>query len=228
MTTSPSFDLRIDQPPQTLREIVLDRMRGAIIAGHFAAGDRLVERTLCEQMGVSRTIVREVIRHLESEGLVAIQHNRGPIVATLDWPQARQIYDIRLLLEGRAARACAEAADACTGRELRAALEAIKAAHDAGEGLALYDATARFYEIIFRHAGHDIAWEIVQRLNGRISRLRALTLSSNARDIPGPVRMEHICAAIEAGDAGAAEAAVRLHLTEASALAKALLAEEGA
>ena len=53
---------KIDQAPQTLRDIVQNRLREAILDGRFAPGARLVERPLCEQLGVSRTVVRETIR----------------------------------------------------------------------------------------------------------------------------------------------------------------------
>lgn len=217
-------DLKIEQMP-TLREVVLGRMRAAIIAGRFASGERLVERALCDQLGVSRSVVREVIRYLEAEGLVETLPNKGPIVATLDWPQAEQIYEIRLLLEQSAARACAERADAGVKARLDEALQAIGKAY-AEEPSQQVQATTRFYEIIFRAAGHDIAWEIVQRLNGRISRLRALTLATQERNVSGLARMTRICAAIAGNDVEAAGQAVRDHLTEAAAIAKRLLAKE--
>ncbi len=218
-------DLRIHAPPQRLREMVLDRMRAAIIAGRFKSGERLVERALCDQLGVSRSVVREVIRILEAEGLVESAGHKGPVVARLDLNQARQIYDIRLLLESGAAAGCARVADAAMRADLRAALSALQAAPQAGE-TALFDATTRFYEVIFRAAGHHIAWEIVQRLNGRISRLRALTLATTDRHVSGPARMARIAEAILAGDADAAAAAVRDHLTEARAIAERLLSGE--
>jgi len=217
-------DLRIHRPPQTLRELALERLRTAIIAGRFPSGARLVERTLCDQLGVSRSVVREVIRSLEAEGLVESLPNRGPVVARLDWAQARQIYDIRRLLEGSAAAGCAAVADA----EVKAHLSEALARIGAGEGRpeAVFAATTRFYEVIFRAAGHDIAWEIVQRLNGRISRLRALTLAAPDRAVPGPARMARIAGAIGANDPEGARRAVEEHLTEAAALAKRML--EGA
>jgi DNA-binding GntR family transcriptional regulator len=214
-------ELRIDRPPQTLREMVLARMRAAIIAGRFPSGARLVERTLCDQLGVSRSVVREVIRILEAEGLVESLPHRGPVVARLDWAQARQIYDIRLLLEGSAAAACATVADAGVKAQLAAALGDIRAAQGGVE--AVFEATTRFYEVIFRAAGHEIAWEIVQRLNGRISRLRALTLAATDREVPGPQRMAGIAAAIAANDAETARKAVVDHLTEAAAIARRML-----
>lgn len=218
-------DLRIHEMPQRLREVVLDRMRAAIIAGRFKGGERLVERTLCDQLGVSRSVVREVIRILEAEGLVESAGHKGPVVARLDWDQARQIYDIRLLLEQGAAAACALAADDRVKADLRAALHALQSAQTGGE-LALFDATTRFYQVIFHAAGHHIAWEIVQRLNGRISRLRALTLATTDRHVSGQARMARIAEAIGAGDAAAAATAVRDHLTEAASIAQRLLQGE--
>lgn len=217
-------DLRIHRPPQTLRELALERLRSAIIAGRFPSGARLVERTLCDQLGVSRSVVREVIRILEAEGLVESVTNRGPVVARLDWAQARQIYDIRLLLEGSAAAGCAAVAAVGVKAQLADALAKISASDSGAE--AVFAATTRFYEVIFRAAGHDIAWEIVQRLNGRISRLRALTLAATERAVPGPERMARIAAAIAANDPEAARRAVEEHLTEAAAIAKRML--EGA
>ncbi len=220
-------DLKIEQMPQTLREIVLGRMRGAILSGRFASGERLVERTLCDQLGVSRSVVREVIRILEAEGLVETMPNRGPMVATLDWQRAKQIYDIRLLLEQSAACACAEMADAVTKAKLTEALQGIASAFASGQSLTLAEATTGFYEVIFRSAGQDIAWEIVQRLNGRISRLRALTLATKERNVSGLARMTRIHDAILANHPEAAAQAVRDHLTEAASIAERLLKAEG-
>lgn len=225
MTEQPDIrpDLRIDHAPQTLRELALDRLRGAIVAGHFRSGERLVERSLCDQLGVSRSVVREVIRYLEAEGLVEIARS-GPAVARLDWDQARQIYDIRQLLEASAAADCAACADAAVKARLTAALQALETAVESGT--PAHEATRAFYQVIFAASGHDIAWEIVQRLNGRISRLRALTLASGDRHISGPVRMARIAQAILANDPPAAAQAVRDHLTEAAEIARRLLQAE--
>lgn len=216
-------DLRIAHSPTTLRELAVDRMRQAIISGRFAGGDRLVERTLCDQLGVSRSVVREAIRYLEAEGLVETLTRAGPVVATLDWARARQVYDIRRLLEAEAAAACARLADDAVKARLQQALTALEAAFNDADPSRLYQATTRFYEVIFSAAGHNVAWEIVQRLNSRISRLRALTLATSDRRISGPAHMARICAAICANAPDAAADAVRQHLTNASDIARALL-----
>ncbi|CUH87068.1 putative HTH-type transcriptional regulator YdfH [Phaeobacter sp. CECT 5382] len=228
---NPAFaQLKIDQPPATLREIVQEKMRDAIISGLFAPGERLVERPLCDQLGVSRTVVRETIRYLEAEGLVEILPNRGPIVAPLSWEDARQIYEIRRMLETEAAMACAQSGSKQLHRDLQSALAALKQAFaqnaaDAVPG-ALFKASTRFYQVMFEAAGHHIAWEVVNRLNGRISRLRAMTLSAAERQQPGLFHMQAICDAIVAGDAAAARQAVETHLADASAVAERLLSTE--
>lgn len=219
MTIAP--DLRIDQLPTTLRELAVDRLRQAIIGGHFPGGHRLVERTLCDQLGVSRSVVREAIRYLEAEGLVESTGRAGPVVAQLDWARARQIYDIRRLLEAEAARECARVADDGVKARLQAALAALQEGVQ-GAG-PLFAATTGFYEVIFSAAGHDIAWEIVQRLNGRISRLRALTLATTNRRVSGPAHLARICAAITANDPEGAARAVNDHLAEAAEIARQML-----
>lgn len=216
---------RIDHAPQTLRDLVQDRMRDAIISGHFSPGERLVERPLCDQLGVSRTVIRETIRYLEAEGLVEILPNRGPIVATLDASQARQIYDIRAQLESAAAAACATRSDGDMRARLTAALRVLQDAMQGGS-TELFSASTAFYEVIFDAAGHDIAWEIVQRLNGRISRLRALTLSARDRKTPGIAHITAIHDAILSGDPDAARVAVTAHIADAAHIAARLLADE--
>ncbi|MCJ8507162.1 GntR family transcriptional regulator [Rhizobium lemnae] len=221
-------DLRIETPPATLREIALDRLRRAIISGLFEPGQRLVERNLCEQMGVSRSVIREVIRHLESEGLVENVAKHGPTVAQISWEDARQIYEIRLALEATAAADCARRADETIKTKLASALEELDRTSRIHSPPAILDATYEFYKVMFEAGGHIIAWEIVNRLNGRISRLRVMTLSTINRTVSGPARIHEIFDAIRNNDAAGAEMACRTHIKEAARIAKSLLIGESA
>ncbi|GGX59597.1 GntR family transcriptional regulator [Tateyamaria omphalii] len=220
MTDQKAILPKIDRAPQTLRDIVQARMREAIIDGRFAPGDRLVERPLCEQLGVSRTVVRETIRFLEAEGLVEILPNKGPIVASLTWEQAKQIYDIRLQLEGSAAAACTAKQSREFGAKLSKAVKAVHARKNDAEWSDFLKATTHFYELIFMEAGHEIAWNIVQRLNGRISRLRALTVAAKDRERSGMSHLMAIHDSILSGSADAARAAVEAHISEAALIAE--------
>lgn len=225
MNKAEHLDLRIEQPPQTLRELVVEKLRQAIISGAFKGGDRLVERTLCDQMGVSRSVIREAVRYLEAEGLVEQQARGGPIVAPMDWARASQIYQIRLLLEADAAEKCAAAAGADVKKHLKAALSDLSTAIENRADADQLEATTRFYELMFTAAGHDVAWEIVNRLNSRISLLRAMTLHSENRNVAGPKHMRKICAAICDNRPTDAAEAVRAHLTDAAHVAQSMLEE---
>lgn len=226
MTDAAVTFLKLDPPLATLRMLAVDRIRAAIIEGHFTSGQRLVERTLCAQLGVSRSVVREAIRYLEAEGLVQTQPRSGPVVATLDWEQAAQIYTMRRLLEADAAATCAQRADTGVKDQLRAALAVLEAAFVQPDPQQLLAATTHFYQVIFMAAGQDLAWDVVQRLNGRISRLRALTLSSADRHVSGAAHMRRICAAVCDNDPDAAAAAVSAHLRDAAEIARLALTKE--
>jgi len=217
--------LRVERPEKTLRELALERMRDAILDSHFKPGERLVERDLCTQLGVSRTIVREVLRHLESEGLVATVGTRGPIVAVTTPEQALQIYEIRGALEGMAARACAEKHDARLAATLQAALDRIKAAYARKRMDLVLEETTEFYRSMFAGAERDVAWGIVSSLTARINRLRAMTIKTPGRDANGPVQMQRIVDAIRDGDGDGAHRAAQEHIGIASSIARSLLAE---
>lgn len=216
---NPPASLKVDRNTKTLRELALEKMRDAILGRHFQPGDRLVERALCDQLGVSRTVVREVLRHLEAEGLVETLPHQGPIVARLEPEQAAQIYELRAALEALAARACALHASAEDLDRLAAAMARIERAFAAGELRAVLDATTDFYRTMFLSAGKTVAWTIVQSLNARISHLRMATLGSAGRASTGPAEMRRIVDAIRARDAEAAEAACLDHVNQAARIA---------
>ena len=89
--------------PQTLRSRVEDKLRQAIVSGQLKAGEKLIERELCEMLGVSRPSVREALRRLEAEKLIVIVPHRGPEVAAITLQEARDLYALRRLLESFAA-----------------------------------------------------------------------------------------------------------------------------
>src|ERR1700710_2092979 len=128
MVPKMSDDLQVVRQAATLRRQVEDKLRGAIASGRFQPGQRLVERELCEQIGVGRTSVREALRQLEAEGLVTVYPHRGPVVSTLTPEEAQPLYSLRGLLEGYAGRMFAQRRTAADIDRLEAALDAFEAA----------------------------------------------------------------------------------------------------
>ncbi|QGZ65713.1 GntR family transcriptional regulator [Paraburkholderia acidisoli] len=224
-------DLKVVRETKTLRELTLDKLRDAIVQGYFKPGVRLVERTLCDELGVSRTIVREVLRHLETEGLVEVIARQGPVVAQLNPAQVSEIYELRGLLEANAARACAEHSTPELVKQLRDIRKKIEAAFKAGDLPTVLAFTERFYEALFEGAQRTVSLAVVKTLNARINRLRALTIATPGRSAESNREMNKMLDAIERRDGDAAFAASIAHIGRTAELALAALAqrsEEGA
>lgn len=230
MTEASLGSLKVDRPTKTLRVLTLEKMRDAILSNYFKPGERLVERQLCELLDVSRTVVREVLRHLETEGLVESIAHQGPVVATLNADEAAQIYEIRALLEGHAARVCAERAGDDTFDQLEQINTRIQNAFHEQDFNHVLARTAEFYETLFKGAGQDVAWGVVQSLNARINRLRAVTISTPGRDVEAAREMECILRALRRRDALAAQEASAAHVRRVARIAADKLkeAESGA
>ncbi|WP_255368941.1 GntR family transcriptional regulator [Polaromonas sp. OV174] len=211
--------LKVNRTAKTLRELSLEKMREAILSEHFKPGERLVERHLCEQLDVSRSIVREVLRHLETEGLVESIAHQGPVVATLDADQAAQIYEIRALLEGHAARLCAEKASDEVIERLDALNRKIQTAFENEDFHEVMVRTAAFYEAMFTGSGLTMAWKVVQSLNARINRLRAMTISAKDRRVEAAVEMANIVQALRQRDPQAAQDASQAHVRRVAEIA---------
>jgi DNA-binding GntR family transcriptional regulator len=86
---------------------VLDRLRHMVFVGEYEPGERLVEEQLARSLGVSRTPVRQALTRLEAEGLVEIVPNRGAMVRGFSIEEVWDVYDLRAMLEGHAARLAA-------------------------------------------------------------------------------------------------------------------------
>src|SRR4029078_4969135 len=102
--------LRIEDVP-TVRSMVAQKLREAIMSGKLKPGQRLLERELCEMTGVSGRSIREALRLLEADGLVTTVPHRGPVVSTISLEEAKQLYAARAILEGFAGRVCARLHD---------------------------------------------------------------------------------------------------------------------
>lgn len=215
--------LRVDRSAKTLRELTVERLRDAILNFQLKAGERLVERSLCQRLGVSRSVVREALRHLEAEGLVEILPQQGPAVAKPDISQAAQVYEIRALLEAEAARAAAAIADESDVARLQAANQAIQAAFAEGTSRDVLRATTDFYELLFTIAGKSVAWQLVQGLNARINYLRAMTISRPNRSADAAGEMLRIIDAIARKDGRAAAKASFDHVDKVKKLAISML-----
>jgi GntR family transcriptional regulator, trigonelline degradation regulator len=196
-----------------LRREVLEALRLSIVNGRLAPGSRLIERELIAMMGVSRTVIREALRQLEAEGLVDVVPNRGAIVRELTVDEARDLYAIRALLEGLAARMFVEKAGADEIAELGRELKATAAAYRRRDPEETIAAKNKFFEVLFRGAKSETLATMLAALMARIWRWRALGLSHPQRS-PGRSEqsikgLQALYKAIVQRDADAAEKLAR-------------------
>lgn len=173
--------MRVERTPAPLRQQVVDSMRSAITSGHFRPGDRLIERELCEATGVSRTLVREALRQLETEGLVKVLPNKGPVVASIELEEALEIYKVRSVLEALASQLFAEKAAPAQVSALKQAAKNFAAACRAKDPAEAGRAKNELYRVLFAGCGNAVLQGQLNQLFARTSLLRSVTLSSPGR-----------------------------------------------
>lgn len=215
----PGASLEVTRTVAPVRQQVLENLRRAIIEGRFRPADRLVERELCALTGASRSSVREALRELEAEGLIATVPDRGPVVRTVTIAEAEDLYRVRALLEGFAGRLFATRATDQEIAELRTSVEELVTAFDSSDGWAAMHAKDRFYEVLLGGCHSEVAASLLQSLHNRISLLRARTLGQVGRPAGVMDEMRRILAAIEARDPDATWQACVDHVEHAAAIA---------
>ncbi|MGH3952365.1 MAG: GntR family transcriptional regulator, partial [Pseudonocardiaceae bacterium] len=146
----PALLLRAQSGSPPLRNQVRDELRARIADGRVVPADRLYEKAIAEELGVSRIPVREAIRMLQSEGLVSVRPRRGVLVRRLDRQAVQDLFDIREALDVVAARLAAERAGPEGVRTLGGLIEAARQALEDGDGDAIARTNTAFHDEIYR------------------------------------------------------------------------------
>lgn len=215
MSVSDDLSMRVQTLPG-LREQVAERLRMAIATGRFPAGARLIERELCEMMGVSRTSLREALRELQADGLITLQPNKGMSVSVVSEKTARSIYEVRATLEGLAARLFARSATDEQMRALHQSVDRLAEVYDDFSAEAFIVAKTRFYDILLEGGGNEVAADMLRRIHTRVSQLRVVSLASEERARKSIGELRDFVAALEARDEERAFAICVAHVEAAA------------
>lgn len=234
MTHAPYLPL----PPQpvadaagfpSLPDYVASRLREAILSGAVPAEALLRQEDVGQRFGVSRPPVREALKRLEAEGLVVSRPRRGYVVAPLDPGDVEEIFEIRMLLEERAAQIAARRrtdADVAAAEAVLIAMEALPAGTVEG-AVAFVEHNRRFHDCIHRASGRRQMAEIMASLRNKVERyIRVGSMIANSR---AQVNQEHraIFEAFRDGDAERLALLCRLHVHDAGARLARGLREKG-
>lgn len=214
-TIRPAGQLSPLERPQALGEQVYQALRAQLRSGAIGAGDALQEVPVAQQLGVSRTPVREAMARLASEGLLT-SDRRSFSVPALTLADVDDIYELRFLIEPAAIRRVApRTRDARTRGAIDAALADCVAAHRAGDSPAFREANVAYRAAWLALVPNPRLVRMIELYSDHLQHIRTLTLDQPAVRTIVLRGLKRITSALAAGDAGAAEAAVREHLQHA-------------
>ncbi|BAS29412.1 GntR family transcriptional regulator [Limnochorda pilosa] len=224
-TTRRLSPIKLDQY-KPLRELVFERLRAAIIAGELHPGERLMEIQLAEDLGVSRTPVREAIRKLELEGFVVMIPRKGAYVADISLKDVADVFEIRGALEALAAELAAERATDEELDELERALIAIGEVIGGEDMDELVSRDTYFHELIYRASRNARLGQMTSLLSEQIQRFRTRTLAHPTRARTSLKEHYALVEAMRARDPELARRTAKAHIESAEQALMLLISQE--
>ncbi len=164
-----------------LRELVLEAIREAIISGILKPRERLMEIQLAEELGVSRTPIREALRNLEMEGFIVMVPRKGAYVADISFKDIADVFEVRAALEGLAAGLAAERITDEELEEMERLLVEKAEAIIKRDMKKLVEVDTRFHETIYQASRNERLAVIINNLREQIQRYRATSLAFPGR-----------------------------------------------
>ncbi len=196
-----------------LRDIVLDAIREAIVNGQLNPGERLMEQQLAEDLGVSRTPIREAIRKLELEGFVLMLPRKGAYVADISIRDIAEVFEVRSAMEALAAGLAAQRITEEGLELLERNLVGYKEAGDELEQIIEND--TGFHEIIYNASRNNKLILILNNIRDQIQRYRTASLAHPGRYIKTLDEHKGIVEAISARNVELAQRLAKEHIENA-------------
>jgi len=206
--------IKIDEY-KPLRDIVFEALREAIINGTLKPGERLMELQLAEDLGVSRTPIREAIRKLELEGLVVMIPRKGAYVAGISIKDIADVFEIRAALESLAAGLAAKRITEPEIKELYRSLEKVAEASQEGDFEKVVQSDTELHDLIYKASRNGRLVQLINKLREQIQRFRSTTLSYPGRIKQTLEEHEKLVKAISQGDSSLARALAQEHIENA-------------
>ncbi|NTW05533.1 MAG: GntR family transcriptional regulator [Peptococcaceae bacterium] len=180
MTETRLVPIRLDNY-KPLRELVFDSLREAIIQGRLKPGERLMEMQLADEMGVSRTPIREAIRKLELEGFVVMIPRKGAYVSGISVKDIVDVFEVRAALEGLAAGLAAERITDEEMEKLERILVKITEVNDLDDIEVIVEIDTEFHDLIYMACRNERLVQIITHLKEQIQRFRTTSLAQPGR-----------------------------------------------
>lgn len=204
-----NFDLQNHRP---LREIVYEELKREILVGEIAPGTRMMEIELADEMGVSRTPVREAIRKLEKEGLVTIEPRKGAYASDVSIKDMVDVLEVREDLEAMAAAMAAQRVSEEEKKNLIDATLEYKRAVESEKTEDIIKADERFHQLIVNYSGNKTLVQLFSQVQELALRFRYLYYDDFSRYEGMPMEHREIEEAILSGDFDKARVAAGAHV----------------
>ena len=172
---------KIERHAAPLRQQVVRLLREDILEGVLPPGKRMLENSLCESYGVSRTVIREALRQLESENLITMLPGHGPIVTVLTEHDIEALYQVRSVLEGLAGELFAIRASQEQATALRNQLAVMEKAYLHGTVQTREQSKETFYEMLLEGAANEVLSEQLHGVHTRIGLFRRFAFVDEKR-----------------------------------------------
>lgn len=183
-----------------LRDVVFENLRNAILDGNLKAGQRLMEVQLAEQLGVSRTPIREAIRKLELEGLVVMLPRKGAYVANMSFKDLIDVLEIRASLEGLAAYLAAERRNDEDIITLERVVNEFEESIKNTDVEEVLKKDVEFHENIFLMANNKKLYQLITSLWEQVHRFRVMYVSNYEASLSLVEEHRRILQAIKEGN----------------------------
>ena len=197
---------------QPLREVVCESIREAIRNGVLAPGDRLMEIQLAEELGVSRTPVREAIRKLEQEGYVITMPRRGTYVADISIRDVNEVFEIRISLDSLASGLAAERITDEELDRLQRLLVMIYGYIKENNMDKIVETDMQFHDLLYQASRNARLVGMIAHLREQLTRFRTTSMSFPGRLEATLEEHRRIVEAIAQGDVKAAKRASEYHM----------------
>lgn len=209
-----------------LRDVVFNTLRRAILRGELVPGQRLMEIRLADQMGVSRTPVREAIRKLELEGLVVMVPRKGAEVAHISGKNLRDVLEVRRALEELAGELACERMTTEDFKKLEQANLKFASVLDSDDITVLGQADEEFHGLIYQATDNDRLVQMVNHLREQMYRYRIEHLKNKSQRTILLQEHQDIMRALSARDVEAVRRAIRAHINKQEAQIAKMIKEQ--
>ncbi len=197
------------EKPLTLRERIVDFIKDSVVSGRLKPGERVPEQEIAENLGISRTPIREAFRQLESEGFISVTPRKGAVVSPITDKDVSEFYTIKSLLEGFAARTACEKLSPREIKKLENLNAQMKRCAEKGDIKGFFRLDNQFHDTFLKSCGNEKLCVLVHNLVQQFERFRVTALSVPGRMGDSVKQHDEIINAFRKSDAALVETLVR-------------------